>query len=186
MVRHFFLVAVALSSFGCGPVESTNGPQGGGGSDSTFTPFASSFTGYHGWKAFHLEHGTQADGVHDVDAPLTAYLNKVPPKGATEFPVGTIIVKEVEQGAIDKRQVFAAVKRGGDYNPDGAVNWEWFELNRNVGDGDTVRIVWGAAVPPKGEPYLDNVKGDCNGCHLGAKPNDYIWSAPLSLQVLAK
>ena len=146
--------------------------------------FASSFTGYHGWSSFHLEHGTQADGVHDVNAPLTAYLNKMPPKGATEFPVGTIIVKEVEQGAIDTRQVFAVVKRGGGYNPDGALNWEWFELNRNAGSGDTARIVWSGVQPPPGDKYSGGVKGECNGCHLGAKSNDYIWSAPLNLKAL--
>jgi hypothetical protein len=180
MFRQILFAALAVSAAACGPVDSTDGDSSGG----SFMAFASSFSGYHAWKSFHLDHGTQADGVHDVNAPLTAYLREMPPKGATSFPVGTIIVKEVEEGPIAERQVFAMVKRGGGYNPDGAVGWEWFELNRNPGAGDTVRIVWSGVQPPEGDEYSHGEAGACNGCHMGAKRNDYVWSAPLSLKAL--
>lgn len=185
MLRSIFLAAVALSSVACGPVESTNNPSGGGGGAcEPFTPLASDFAGYHGWKSFHLEHGSQPDGVHDVNAPLTAYINELPPKGATSFPIGTIIVKEVEQGPITQRKVFSMAKHGCGYNADGAVDWEWFELNRNEGSDDTARIVWGSIEPPKGDTYSGTTKGACNGCHEGAKSNDYVWSSPLFLKSL--
>ncbi len=66
-------------------------------------------------------------GLHS--GPLTTYINQTPAHGSTSFPVGTIIVKEQDDPALTDRQVFAMVKRGGNYNEAngmGAVNWEFF------------------------------------------------------------
>ena len=91
---------------------------------------------------------------------------------------GTIIVKEPSDGDLTTRQIFAMVKRGGDFNPTGAVNWEWFEL-QNV-DSATVQIVWRGFGPPAGETYGGN-PAFCNGCHVIAADNDDVWSSALQL-----
>jgi hypothetical protein len=76
------------------------------------------------------------------------------------------------------------VKTGGCINADGAQNWLWYELQNLGADDDAgVRILWKGVAPPAGEPYLGSV--DCNGCHVVAAPNDYVWSTPLQLRTLA-
>jgi hypothetical protein len=63
--------------------------------------------------------------------------------------------------------------RGGNFDPEGAVSWEWFEL-QNV-DADNVRIVWRGNGPPNGETYGGD-SATCNDCHAGAKSNDFVWT----------
>ena len=125
--------------------------------------------------------GATDGGVHPV--PETEYW-KIPstPTG-NEFPLGTIIVKETNEVDPTARQLFALVKRGGDFNPTGAVNWEWFEL-KNVADG-SVAISWHGYGPPSGS--ADIYGGNpavCNTCHKKAATNDYVWSAALQLSNL--
>lgn len=72
------------------------------------------------------------------------------------FPIGTVIVKEVEQnGAIT--ELAAMVKRGGDFNDDNQ-NWEWFML-----DPATATVI----EDPQGNPErgADLMAGMCNSCH---------------------
>ena len=56
--------------------------------------------------------------------PRTAFLNAKAPPGSTHYPVGTIIVKQIETNGdpdMSKWDLFAMVKRGGDFNPEGRV-----------------------------------------------------------------
>jgi hypothetical protein len=162
---------------------------------STFTAFATDFDGFHSWPSGPampnpnlppvpggdgVDAGTIAadGGVHVL--PLTVYWNHPPSPGSTAFPVGTIIVKETDEADPTARKVFAMVKRGGDFNPTGAVNWEWFELQNTV--GGTVAINWrgygptsGSADVYGGNPHI------CNDCHEIAISNDYAWSSALQL-----
>lgn len=146
-----------------------------------FFPVNASFDGFRSWEAFHLTEGTPGGDVH-LAGPRTEYLNKRPPKGSKEFPVGTVIVKELEVGANDTRKVFAMAKRGGTYNSSGARGWEWFELENNA-DGSLKRILWRGLGPPKGEQYGGDPNG-CGGCHAAHQANDYVSSAVLDLSKL--
>jgi len=145
----------------------------------TFIAFASSFSSFRTWESFAVPAGSGAGPVH-LTGPRTEYLNHAPPHGAAAFPVGTIVVKESEEGDIPDRKVFAMVKRGGDYNESGARDWEWFELE-NV-DEDEVTIIWHGVGPPAGEMYGGDPKAGCNSCHLASAKNDFVQSADLSLQ----
>lgn len=116
-------------------------------------------------------------GIHTV-GPLVSYINHRPPSGSTSFPIGTIIVKEVNAGDFTSRQIFAMVKRGDGFNSAGAVDWEWYEL-RNI-DADNVLVVWFGNGPPSGEMYGGN-PATCNDCHEGAKANDYVWTTGFQL-----
>jgi hypothetical protein len=169
------LGAFALLAVGC------SAPSGDAGDDpaagSTFLAFPTTFQNYKSWEKFPVASPVDND-VH-TSGPRTTYLNKRPPSQSREFPVGTVIVKELEVGAEADRKVFAMVKRGGDYNRDGARGWEWFEL-RNAGGG-TVEVAWRGLGPPAGEMYGGDPNGGCNACHGGHRDNDFVQDPALSL-----
>jgi hypothetical protein len=164
---------------------SSDGSTGDAGSPDVFIAFASAFYGFHDWPISVPAMGPPEVGdamtntVH-AGQPLVAYLNKAPPHGSTEFPIGTIIVKEVNAGDLTTRQIFAMVKRGGGFNSAGAVNWEWFELQNTDDPNLPVNILWSGFGPPSGESYGGN-PATCNDCHEGAQANDYVWTQNLQL-----
>jgi hypothetical protein len=156
---------------GCG--DSANSPATTDG--ETFLAFASNFSGYQSWS--HAP-ATPADGapqgVHDL-GPATVYWNQPRPSGAKAFATGTIIVKQSDPGAVTL-QIFAMVKRGGDYNSAGARNWEFFEL-QTVAEADPL-ILWRGVGPPNGESYGGD-PNTCNSCHTLSASSDYVWSEVL-------
>lgn len=154
--------------------------SGSSGSGDTCTPvpvFNSSFASYESWTPFSFT-GAAIPGSPHTSGPRRIYLNQKPPHGATEFPVGTIIVKEIGAPPASADSVFAMVKVGCDYNSDGAVNWEWYELQ--VDPANTASILWSGSEPPPGQTYSGNPTA-CNDCHSDAKQNDYVESSELSL-----
>jgi hypothetical protein len=145
---------------------------------SSFIAFASDFQGFHSWESFPIEEGVVEGTIH-LAGPRTEYLNKRPEIGSKTFPVGTIIVKELEVGAVEERKVFALVKRGGGFNSASAPGWEWFELQNNP-DGSVARVVWRGVGPPIGENYGGDPNG-CASCHGAATGNDFILSKSIRL-----
>jgi hypothetical protein len=135
------------------------------------------FRGYRSWMSFTIDDGLAAGATH-VAGKRTIYINQLPPAGATEFPVGTIIVKET---AIDGK-IFARAKRGSDWNPTGAVGWEWFELLTKAG---ATGIFWRGLGPPAGEVYGGDPNAGCNMCHKLAPNNDFVLTPALMLAASA-
>jgi hypothetical protein len=113
------------------------------------------------------------EGAIHRSGKRTVYINQLPPTGATSFDTGTIIVKTMQSG-----EVFARVKRGGDYNKNGNLGWEWFELKQV--DAAWV-IVWRGITPPAGFCYGGIVGGACNDCHRVFAHNDFVATAALDL-----
>jgi hypothetical protein len=189
--RASLALAFGVAAGGC-----TVAPSAAGTDSGIFLAFESDFNGFHQWPHMAspavpspnlppvdaggvVPDGAVTDGgVHP--SPQAEYWNRSPPHGSTTFPLGTIIVKETEEVDPTARQVLALVKRGGDFNPTGAVNWEWYDLTNNA-DG-TVVINWNGYGPPMASA---NIYGGnpavCNTCHIKAAANDYIWSAALQL-----
>lgn len=155
---------------------------GGDGSNTAepdlFIPFERDFQGFRKWRSFSLS-AQPGLGMAHLAGPRTDYINRIPPKGSATFPIGTIVVKELEIGDLPQRQLFAMVKRGGGFNQTGARDWEWFEL-QNRSDG-SVGIVWHGKGPPDGETYGGDPANGCNECHAMAAKNDYVRSMPLDL-----
>ncbi len=186
-------IALALGlTFTLALACSTGGPSTSDG--ETYIAFGSSFSGYDKWERFDLAAAeAPADGGvplndagcalgHDTSANRVGYLNRRPPKGSKEFPVGTIIVKEMQKtSAPDGWQVFGMVKRGGGFNPSGAKNWEWFEIKK---DPNLPLVIWRGVGPPTGEGYGSPACGGCNSCHGSAVANDYVMSPVLDLKNL--
>ena len=138
-----------------------------------FIAFASDFEPYMTWESLYIPGAELDDPIHGGNR--TIYVNHRPPKGSKQFPVGTIIVKQM---AFPDGQTFAMVKRGGGYNPQGAVNWEWFRIDVSKG---TVTIAWRGVGPPAGEMYGGDAGGVCNGCHFAGKDNDWVQYPGLKL-----
>lgn len=163
--------ALGLGLFAC------SGPAPAPGGD-VFVALPSTFDGFHAWPSVRAVPPPGVDaGLHGA-GEWTAYIERRPPAMSASFPIGTIIVKESSDPDPRKRTVFAMVKRGGGYNAQGAVGWEWFELTN--GPNDEPQLKWRGTGPPSGEMYGGDPNG-CNGCHAGAKQNDWVWTAALSL-----
>lgn len=132
--------------------------------------FAADFEGYESWPSISLP-ATDGGSPHSADA-RTVFINHRAPAGSTEFPVGTLIVKEMPF------HTFAMGKRAGSYNANGARGWEWFELTRStIG---TLAIKWRGLGPPLGEEYGKS-GATCNDCHKAATQNDSVMTPGLGL-----
>jgi hypothetical protein len=189
--RASLAVAFGVAAGGC-----TASPSAAGIDSGIFVAFASDFDGFHDWP-HRASPAVPSPNLPPVDAggvapdgavtdggvhpsPQAEYWNRSPPHGSTSFPLGTIIVKETEEVDPTARQVFALVKRGGDFDPTGAVDWEWFDLTNDT-DGSVV-INWHGYGPPTGSASIYGGNPSvCNSCHLEAAANDCVWSEALQL-----
>jgi hypothetical protein len=188
-------VALAAAAFsgllcaGCSSGSSSSGDNGASdsGVPDPFIAQVSDFAGFcKDWSSAPALAPADAggDGIHG-DAGLTVYWNKSPPHGSTQFPVGTIILKETNDPDPANRTAFAMVKRearGQGFNSaasGGADGWEWWSVS-DLGNCNVGRL-WRGAAPPSTESYAGQTIGDCNGCHTHAAGNDYVWSTALEL-----
>lgn len=165
-----FSLVVAVAACSSAKPSSSDSP-------SVFVAFATDFENFRTWESF--DPGIGAPGNDHVSGPRRVFVSKRPPAGAHEFPVGSMVVKESGDGDIPSRHVFAMVKRGGDFNADGAINWEWFELT-NV-DASRVVIAWRGVGPATGDVYGGDATGGCNLCHGSAHASDYVFAPPVFL-----
>jgi hypothetical protein len=179
-------VAVALWLTAC-PFFPDHELEGG----NNFIAQGRDFDDYSSWSRVVVATTPDANG-HNA-APRTVYVNQLPEDGSDEWPVGTMLVKEgsgLEADGLTGTQTHAMVKRGGSYNLDGAIGWEWFEVATTA--ANQVAIQWRGEQPPSGESYgclVADCSGAaslvCNDCH-GASDNDHVLSTPLQLSTLAQ
>lgn len=157
-----------------------------GGTGDEYVAMQSDFADYASWTRFDIEAETSSPG----EGPRTVYISELPAASSASFPVGTRIVKVAETDPDPAAWLMVAMaKRGGNYNADGAVGWEWFDIDPS--STGTPLIEWRGPVPPEGSGYecalgdsdtgQDAAIGDCNTCHAAAWQNDYVMSDPLDL-----
>ena len=142
-----------------------------------FVAFSTDFADFHSWESWALTIDV-APGNDHLNGPRHVFLKQPPPAGSHEFPVGTIIVKETDGGDPTTRHVFAMVKRGADFNPTGALDWEWFELANT--DNGGVTIMWRGVGPANGDAYGGDATGGCNSCHKTAGNSDYVFAGAIT------
>jgi hypothetical protein len=171
-----FLSACFTSTDVTAPDAATSAPT------KTFGALVGDFQPYASWTNFYVGDVPDPNGV-DLAGPRTVYINAMPPPGSTQFPVGTMIVKVIETSEAPQTwQMFALVKRGGDFDSQGAPGWEWFGLAMNA--SNEVVIEWRGDGPPPDGGYggINNV--GCIYCHTQAKANDYVQTPQLQLAQL--
>jgi hypothetical protein len=144
---------------------------------STYLAFAQNFFGYHSWPSYDVSEDADLVGIHDGSV-VTEYINRLPASDSTEFPVGTLVVKEATGGTIP-HEIFAMAKRGGGFNSV-ATGWEWFELENLDCPDDRVKLIWRGVGPPVGEMYGGDPNAGCNSCHAECG-NDAVCAKALSL-----
>jgi hypothetical protein len=176
LVRESSLLALAVASCltACGknhepPVLPKPAP---------FIAFERDFSGFREWHSVELPK-LEAQGVTHTEGEPREWVNALPAPGKRAFPVGTMIVKEVTNRETETHEIFAMVKRGGDYNLRGAPGWEWFELRERP--DESLAIVWRGINAPNGEDYAGDPLGGCNSCHQLAAKNDFVKTTTLAL-----
>jgi hypothetical protein len=148
---------------------------------TVFIAYTDTFQPFRTWTSFHSDGPGSAEYPNNpgVVGPRTQYINKLPPTGSTQFPVGTVIVEARENAAMN---IFASVKRGAGFNAGGSTGWEYFELTEASGPGSTVTMTWRGVGPPLGDTYGGDPNG-CNSCHtMCGSGNDFICSPKLQLK----
>lgn len=143
---------------------------------TTFVALERDFQGFREWPGGAFEELPARGQTHY--AGDQRYFIRGRPRIGAEFPIGTVIVKQARLEARPEGQLFAMVKRGGEYNRAGAQGWEWFELAERP-DG-SVAIKWRGVGAPDGEQYGGDPHGSCNSCHQEAKANDFVRSPALA------
>jgi hypothetical protein len=144
-------------------------PEGG-----PFIALGGDFADFRSWPRWEIPDIGTTSG-HDPGEPRFLYVRDPVPTWGDPFPVGAIIVKTLEIGAETEWEVHAMVKRGGDYNVDGALGWEWFDLAIDPEAGPF--IAWrgeGSAADPGG--YVSVEATGCNGCHAVVASTDYVFT----------
>lgn len=151
-----------------------------------FVALPRDFANFKTWPSVVV--GEDAAAAPHEASVRSVFVNFAPEDDALAFPVGTILVKTGAGGELTGTagdELHAMVKRGGAFNRDGAVGWEWFELS---GSGDEMVVVWRGAEPPAGESYgclpgqnCSAAASSCNSCHAGSAGNDFVQSAALTL-----
>ena len=177
--HRYWLSRALLVSLCIACVTACAGSSDDTGDDSQeFVALQSDFLNYATtWHSFDLG-SSEVDNVHTAGDRIV-YINQLPPHGATEFPVGTILVKTIAADTATPGKTFAMAKRGGNFNSVEAPGWEWFELQAGT-DGASL-IVWRGLQPPPGENYAGATGDVCNMCHAAAKTNDYVQNSMLTL-----
>jgi len=169
---HFFVIASLVACTSADGAMPDAGPE-------IFIAIRSDFAPYASWPSFYVGDVPPTDAP-DLAGPRTVYVNRMPPAGAKSFPIGTIIVKVIEpEASAQTWQMFAMVKRGGDFDP-GAPGWEWFGLS--IDAQNNVAIDWrGDGPPPDGSYGGLATSIGCVFCHSAAKSNDYVQTTALAL-----
>lgn len=157
-------LALAALLAGCGQPAAHTPAQ-----DGTFIALKREFADFTTWEPFPVQEQVDGGNVH-LSGARTVYLKARPPAGSTTWPTGTVIVKKMDDMAVDPATgepppLFAMVKRGGSFNASGAVGWEWFGLVMGT-DGQPL-IEWRGLGPPSNETYGAS-QATCNACHAGA------------------
>jgi hypothetical protein len=149
------------------------------------------FAGFDAWTRF--DRGAQPVGPSHPDGETFVYANHLPPRGSSAFPVGTILVRMTRPADPSSDpstwEVHAMAKRGGGYNDDGALGWEYFDLQLEIAaDGSRVpRIRWRGEDQTTGDGYTvpdGGVIFSCDHCHATAVDNDFVLGPELDLDSL--
>lgn len=154
---------------------------------ASFVAFARDFEGFRRWER-HAVSGAMIP-VGAAPGPTYVYASQRAPEGARRWPVGTILVKTIENGPPSEWTVHAMVKRGVPYNRDGTIGWEFLELRFPEGEEDAPVVVWRGPGPPSGHGYAavgrdagaEPIVLVCNDCHAAAWQDDGVLTPALSL-----
>ena len=167
------VAALAMACAGPpGPADMDASVEAGQG----YVALSRDFADYQSWQRYDLGY-SEAKG-HPAGNRVV-YLSVPGPLVNGRFPIGTRMVKAITlNGTPTTVEYVGAVKRGGGFNGQGAVDWEFFLLRAT----DAGLGVLARGVNPSFGPG-DNYGGgaNCNDCHAapGTELNDYVLAPPV-------
>jgi hypothetical protein len=149
---------------------------GGEPTCDTYIALNSAFAGYRNWPSRYVGNAPLAG--HPA-GDRTVFINHLPPPGSATYPVGTVIVKEIADHSLPGTpyvELFAMVKRGCDYNMEGARGWEYFHLTLDTYGNPVIRAR--GIDPSSGDIYETMGGTGCNSCHAapGREGADYVFT----------
>jgi hypothetical protein len=156
-------------------------PGDGGGAD-VFVAQADDFAEFRSWRSVAL--GAQPNSA-DPPGPRVAFVSDAPDAAAHRYPLGTRIVKAIENAPDPSGwDLFAMAKRGGDFDPSGTHGWEFFLLRLDAGGGIAILSRGTVLDNPSdaGAAYGSAGAIFCSGCHgaPGTDATDHVLSAALA------
>lgn len=141
-----------------------------------FVAIESDFADFRDWPSFELPPSSLS--MDHRSGARRLYFSAMPEDALAAFPIGTILVKTVEDGDPSTWEIHAMVKRGGGYNALGARGWEFFDLAYDPSGAVVVR--WRGEGPPPGTVgYPGEGDGQCNSCHGIVADRDYVFDRDL-------
>jgi hypothetical protein len=179
------LLFVALTATGAtGCLDDRLDPSQVGSTD-VFTPLLPDFIPFRSWSRVQVGDALIAGG--HAAGPRFCYVNQPASNGS--YPIGTIIVKTVETGDPNTWTIHARAKQGGGVNPQGALDWYWYELL--IFTSGDMAILWSGTAPPVAHGYealpgvgaTSSTETACNTCHTGPRDSDSILAAPLRMEL---
>jgi len=170
-------IALALVLLGCADAP-------GGSLSKTITAkvgprvaFARDFAGFRMWRRYALPEHTLTEG-HESSPRRFVYVDRLLPADDSPAPLGTAIVKTIEEGPPEQWEIHAMVKRGDGYNAEGCVDWEFFNLE--LDDAGAVSIAWrGRGDDASAYTDAEGNQRSCNSCHVYGAQIDYVFSRRL-------
>lgn len=150
-------IAMMLSALGA----SCGDPAPGAG---VFIAMDRDFADFLRWRRVEL--GAISLAGHPPGTRV-AFVNSALAATDSRYPTGSIIVKAITNNSedTDRWAVIAMVKRGGGFNREGALDWEFFTLRVQ---GGVVSIANRGIAPRSdgdGDPYGATDDIGCNACH---------------------
>jgi hypothetical protein len=152
---------------------------------STFVAFARDFASFRAWERHPIEGAMLPIGT--APGPAFVYASRRPARGEHRWPIGSMLVKTIENGDPSGWTIHAMAKRGVPFNGAGAAGWEFFELR--WGEDGELAIVWRGLGPPSGHGYAamgrdagsEAIPLVCNDCHAAAWQSDGVLTPALRL-----
>lgn len=169
--------ALALG-LGLGGIGGCAGAADSGGADrgcapEPFIAFTRDFEDLRAWPQVALS--GPANAAHASGGALYASVLGLDADGG--LCAGSALVREQPANAAGPASLHGMVKRGGGFNAEGAVGWEWFGFGESA-DGEPV-VLWRGDEAPSEVGYnngVELIEADCNGCHQAGAAFDFLMS----------
>jgi len=173
--------ALALAALaGCRGSPAAVSDAGAGG--ATFVAQAGDFQPFRSWRSVAL--GSQPNSA-DPPGRRVAFVSAAPDAAAHRYPIGSMIVKAIENTSDPHGwDLFAMAKRGGDFDPSGTHDWEFFLLRLEADDAIAILSRGTVLDDPTdaGAAYGSVGAIFCSACHgaLGTDATDHVLSPELA------
>ena len=164
-------LALAVGAAACGGAKDSGGASAC--MPEPFISFTRDFEDLDAWSTAEL--GGPDNEAHAAGGQLFSRALGLDADGG--LCAGSMLVRSQPAVADSPASLHGMVKRGGGFNADGAVGWEWFGLGRSEAGAPVV--LWRGEEAPSDVGYnngVELVEANCNACHAAGAEHDHLMS----------